>query len=255
MATESDIHPGDLVSAVAHWLELEQLFGRERLLNESSLKLPIHQFLASNAKLDLDLEVPYPGLPSGAGQAIDFCLKRWKAITATPAAAPAAAPAATPAATPATTPAAWVHVIESKFVTDKRSFQQEVFDDLVRLEWVEKSGQSEPLCRWLIVAGRKAHMKNRIFSVQTNPGSGSQRVNTFDHILGKTIGVKLNVRVADETRSGFRMKWSKSAKDLGLKKWPLSFDTKLCGKGETTNFECYLWRVLSVANRALKDIT
>ena len=81
-------------------------------------------------------------------------------------------------------------------------------------------------------------MKSRIFGAQTNPGSKSPRVKTFDGILGETTGKGFNVRVADETRLGFRKKWAKAAKDLGLNKWPLSFNTKLCGKGEMASFEC-----------------
>lgn len=225
------MNPGHLAKAIVHWLEFERLCERGKLITESSLKFPLHNYLSATTSTVVELEVPIQGLPANTGRkkSIDFVLTRPGGQHA------------------------WQHAIESKFVTDKRSFLQEVFDDIFRLDWISNAGQDEPFERWLLLAGTHNHLHSQVFDVEINPGGGAARIPAFGTILSRDLQQPNHVVQISTSQGRIRQLWRNAAHELGQNQFPTSMRVIL-GAAEPAgaagqNFVCYIWRVTHQQNR------
>ncbi len=225
------MNPVHLAKAIVHWLEFERLCERGKLITEASLKFPLHNYLSATTSTVVELEVPIEGLPPNAGRkkSIDFVLTRPGGQHA------------------------WQHAIESKFVTDKRRFLQEVFDDLFRLDWISNPGQVEPFDRWLLLAGTHNHLQSQVFTVDINPGNGGARVPAFETILSHDIQQPNLVVQVSASQGRLRQLWRGAAHELGQNQFPTSMRVILSAAepaGATAqDFVCYVWRVTHQQNR------
>jgi len=226
-----------LATAVRHWLEFERRCDRTHLMSEALLKVPIGQFLAGTTKHTLVPEEPYPQAmqPLGRGRrkSADFCVKRVGGTQV------------------------WRVLIESKWVNGKRSYIQELFDDLLRLEIVRRPSQAEPFTRFLLIAGAHQHLQAEVFAKTLK--DGGVPVTIFSTIFPQTIGTSRNVRVGDAgaPHDGY---WRKAANSCRSTSLPLSMTVKLAGKatrvdaGDAQESECWIWRVSSTSKRATRDL-
>ena len=223
----------DLAAAVVHWLEYEALCNRARLFSEASLRTPVGEYLLSTWGSDLITEAPYPTalVPRrGRPRSVDFCLKRSGGARV------------------------WTEILEAKWITARRDFTQEIFDDIVRLEVVQREGQNEPFDRYLLVAGEVKSMTDQVFSRAGNVGDGSQRTKLFESILPRVPGKKLLVPVSPVPPPVVEH-WREAARRCGLNKLPLSMGITLKGsyEPEPGKYGCWIWRITSSQNRRTKD--
>jgi hypothetical protein len=225
-----------LAKAVVHWLEFERLCGRERLLTEAALKMPVHQFLAASDPNGVFMEDPFPGLPTalakmpGRKKSFDFCLRR-----------PGGG-------------RAYQDVAESKFVNDRRSFAQEVLDDLYRLRWAKFRSQTQPCQRWLLIAGQWKDIHAQVL----NKGS-TKRKPVVDvalyGVLHRTLAKLHTVDVRNSSTTQ-RKRWARAAKQMLQNNLPSQFKTRLEAAfpaldpvPSDTVFVCLIWRVIKPMRR------
>jgi hypothetical protein len=228
------MNASDLVAAVVHWLEYETLCNRARLFSEASLRSPVGEYLLSRREADLVTEEPYPmtlPLARGRPRSVDFCRKRHGGAEV------------------------WTEILEAKWITEKRDSPQEIFDDLMRLEAVERTTQSESFDRYLLVAGRITWMETRVFSRGVNPGGGLPRIRLFESVLTRTHSKRLSVPVA-EAPAGVKEFWHEAARACGLNELPLSMSIALAGSCEPEGgrYGCWLWRITRSQNRKLRPV-
>lgn len=219
-----------LAKAVVFWAEYEDLCDRGRFLSEASLKHPISEFLIATQDKELSVEEPYPisGKPQkGRPKAADFCLKRvggkrpWRAI------------------------------LESKWLSDKRDFSQEIFDDLLRLELVRRPGKSEAFSRYLLVAGKGTDVTRSINEREVNVGGG--RTSLFDTVLPSVLGEAFKVSLLNAQKA-LREYWNDAAKNCNQTKLPLSLRVALVAREDGATYSCLIWRVMSVSKRSTRDV-
>lgn len=226
----------ELAEAVVHWLELERLFGRESLFNESSLKSPVHQYLTVKEPYDVELEQPFPGIPAdlakkqnvGRKKSIDFCLRRRKRHGGL-------------------LKGVLVDVVESKFVNLKRPFAQETLNDVFRLHWLKPDSQTEACKRWLLVAGLSADIEKTILEkgrTKKSPSPDKGLYGVLDLSLNKFWSVEVQ-----NASSAQKKRWKRAADKVFERNLPEKIKTKLegvyppkpTGKNE---FACFVWRVV-----------
>ena len=228
------MEPKKLAKAVVHWLEFERLCGRERLFTEAALKTPVHQHLTASEPFDVFLEEGFPGLPRGLlnvpgrKKSLDFCLRRHGGAQA------------------------YQHVLESKFVTNRRSFAQEVLDDLYRLRWLRLRGQTEPCQRWVLIAGLWQDLKSQIL----DKGSTRRRPATDTGLYGVLHRTPQTLHTVDVRNSPpkQRRRWAKAAEKLLQRNLPSKFKTRLEAifpeaDQSSTDFTCIIWRVIKPVRR------
>lgn len=217
-----------LAQAVVHWLEFEKLCGREKLFNEGALKVPIHQYFAAAESLDVFLEVKFPGLPQvinrmqGRKKSLDFCLRR-----------PGGA-------------RVFKDVIESKFVTANRAFAQEVLNDLFRLRWMRRYQQTEPIDRWLLLAGKWGDIYEQVLrkgSTKQHPVVDTGLYGTLHRNLGL-----LHTADVQGASQKHRNRWQKAAQQLAQQNIPTTFRSRLEAQfplqPETHSYACMIWYVV-----------
>lgn len=218
--------------AIINWLEYEFLCQRENLLSEASLKTPIAEFLNATQDQLLVTEQPYPPkMQSARGRrrSADFCLQR------------------------RTENQTWTTILESKWVNGRRDLNQEIFDDLLRLECVRKTDQSEAFDRYFLLAGYDRPIKE-LFISTANTGSGGARVSLYETVL--PLHGSLNVPVLGAP-VGVIEYWIAAAESIGLKELPLSMTIELAAAitFDDRPFQCWVWRVSSVPNRQVRPIS
>ncbi|XXT15354.1 hypothetical protein WME94_34400 [Sorangium sp. So ce429] len=228
----TDILPHLLASSIAHWLEYEDLCKRSIILSEASLKSPVADFLIANNGNDLLVEQSYPDeyqADRGRPRAADFCLTRPGGDQV------------------------WTAILESKFVTMRRDYTQEVFDDIFRLEAVRRTNQKENFNRYFVMAGEQTVIKDRIFDRQYNVGDGGGRKPVFADILPLIPNEDTNVPVA--TSSGPVLNyWSRAADEFNLTELPLTIRVTLVADAFTGGkYRCCIWRISSTQNRQTRS--
>lgn len=224
----------ELAKAIVCWAEYETLCDREALLSEASLKYPIGEFLIATQDHELKPEEPYPKAyqqPKGRPKAMDFCLRRRGGKRP------------------------WWAILESKWITNRRDFNLEIFGDLLRLELVRRQEQAETFDRLFLVAGGRKNVRRWVFDGEINPGGGGQRIRLFESILPAEVGKILNVSIleAHEKIHGY---WHSAAKSSGQKNLPTSLKVELvaaCDFPEMT-YGCWIWRVRSVGGRSTRPL-
>lgn len=225
------MNPGNLCWAIVNWLEYESLCQRENLLSEASLKTPVAEFLNATQGHALATEQPYP-LPMqparGRRRSIDFCLHRPSGNLA------------------------WTTILECKWANGKRDLSQEIFDDLLRLEIVRKSDQSEPFDRYFLLAGRIVHI-DAALQATMNTGTGGPRIPLFSTVLPKagTINVPVHNALA-----GIVEYWKAAAESINQTELPLTISIEQIASVSTPgrSFGCLLWRITSVPNRQSRSL-
>ncbi|MGH7991512.1 MAG: hypothetical protein ACREDS_15150 [Limisphaerales bacterium] len=223
-----------LAKAVSHWLEFERLCGRAKLFSESSLKLPVHEFLTAEEPYEVKLEEELPGIPrkvkaiTGRKKSVDFSLRRTGGRQALK------------------------NVIESKFINMRRAFAQEVLNDLFRLRWLRPQNQTEPCQRWLLIAGTWGDLKVQILSKGSTIRKPILDTGLYG-VLHRTIN-KLHtasVRGVSQTQTA---RWERAADQLLQTRLPSAFKTKLeaCSPiqpAQDTDMVCMIWRVIKPVRR------
>lgn len=221
----------DLAKAITHWLEYERLCGRSNLLSEAALKAPVGEFLVSTQGHSLEAEIPYPDDMQGARgrpRSVDFCLQRVGGANV------------------------WTKIVESKWVNGRRDLSQEIFDDLLRLEVVRRTQQTEMFERLFLLAGVADTVQMSIFARQANTGEG-QRIRLFEGILPQDVGASERVLVANAGigRIGF---WRSAAGAINQTTLPLSMRVECVAHESAGVFGCWIWRISSVQRRATRAI-
>jgi hypothetical protein len=219
-----------LARAVAHWVGYESACGRENLLSEGSMLLPVGQYLQSHTRTYVDPEHPYPALPR---RRIDIALldnKESKLVR---------------------------HAFEMKFIRESgRDYSQELFDDIVRLETLEDVSDSNLTGRWLLIAGVWDDLKVKLFDYAT-ARRGHPSVKPFDKVLPQVVfgGDVSNQYTVDLAASTGAVKayWKESQDDLKLPRIPKQLHIDLRTKAPKTHsnqsYVCLIWRIRRVSPR------
>lgn len=222
------IDPQSLARATASWLEFELRCDREELFSEAYLAHPIGQVLNATTTDGVSTEEPHP-LPAmntpgrrGAKKCLDFAVFRRGSTVLT-------------------------DVIETKFATAKGPSNQEIADDLCRLELVNQPGQQP--ARYFLVAGRYANVLDSVINAQVNIGGG--RAAVFGTVLPSAVGTELTVEVDGSTGS-LRELWKRFYNELGIA-WPARFKVSLAANWppapDRGDMCCYVWEVGRQQNR------
>ena len=228
----------ELGRAIVHWLEYERLCGRDNLFSEAALRNPIGQYLLANLNHQIEPEHNYPEAyqPAGAGRrrAMDFAVLRKGGQQVL------------------------LHGLESKFITSKREFKQEIFDDLLRLASFEPAGQVEPYEKWLVVAGRWTNLRTRIFEATTRLRDGGPMSKTFRGILPKELTAPESHPFIHESAPGIRRLWARAAEAFSQTQIPNAIDVRLVARNPArphpTSFCCLIWKVNRSPGFMLYDI-
>jgi hypothetical protein len=221
------LNPPCLARAVVHWTEFETSCRRGNLLSEAQLSQPIGQVLNANSVNPVVPEFPHPLLNNGGSgrpKAIDFVIQTRNESVIT-------------------------HAIETKWITDKRDFKQELFDDLARLELVHV--ENRPLARWLLIAGRYSHIRDAVFDAEGNSGPDSPRAKVFDGVLPSNLNTKVTVPIRDAILPAQRY-WKKTNKAFGID-IAISLTVRLEGvypeMPVDDSIACFVWQVGRVGRR------
>lgn len=223
----------DLAKAVAYWLEIESLCGRAHLLSEAALRQPIGHFLIATQNHALTVEERYPEtmqLGKGRPTSADFCLRRAGGAKA------------------------WTDLFETKWINDRRSFKQEIFDDILRLEAVRSDEKGQPFNRYLVLAGIRTHVRKRVFRLEAN--IGGERQNVFSGILPRPAecpGTSQSVTV-HEAAPEVRDLWVTAAEALKMDGVPNTLRIALVSRHRTKQFGCWIWKINSSSKRALRPL-
>jgi len=208
----------EISETVASWFHYKSLTGLNGLLKESSMAVPIAEYLASKHGREVESEKAHPLFNSG-GQGrpkqIDFVRVKHGDRT-------------------------WHSAYETKFKT--RNFDL-IIGDLCRLLCLAQAVDVGNPGRFLIYAV-KLEGDGAILDNKFNPG-GHNRISYFENILPRpnTVGknkdcvFKINELHAKQ-RSSFR-KFAKSHKV----ELPSSVRVKLSGSFESGGFSCAVWQI------------
>lgn len=206
----------ELCEAVASWLHYKSLTGLRRLMNESSIKVPIAEFLSTNSKQEVLAEVEHPKFANkdrGRPKQIDFVVKR--------------------------NGQSWVSIYECKFHRDTKV---RLIADLCRLLVFDQSLEKGNPDRFFLYCGRLSTGKN-FFENRTNSHANG-RIELFHQILKDSPDdldqpQQVNVNELDGAQSNFFSSFC-SENDVEL---PLMFDTKLVGRAQSGDFLCCVWKI------------
>ena len=137
----------DLARAISHWIGYQMLCGRENLLSEMYLGIPIGEFLISNSNWKVEAEWPHPNFRSpgrGRPKQIDFIVKSSEKQH------PIAA-------------------IEVKWIRNIVNIKQNIIDDILRLECL-RNEHKRGICRYLVLAGFRKDFDELLDSSFNNNG-------------------------------------------------------------------------------------
>jgi hypothetical protein len=222
------IDPALLSRAVVNWAEFETSCLRGNLLCEAHLAQPIGQVLNAHSPNPVTPEFPHPvfnNASAGRRKAIDFVIQTRNESVIT-------------------------HAIEAKWITQKRDFKQELFDDIARLELVHV--QNRQIYRWLLIAGRYLDLRTNVFEAISNVCTGRARANVFDRVLPSNTGVSLTTPIRDSTLPSRRF-WRKTNKDFGIN-IAISLTVRLVAVYPSNPRDdliaCYVWQIGRVGRRS-----
>jgi hypothetical protein len=227
------MNPIHLSQAIVHWLEYQSLCGRSELFCEAYLAQPIGEYCLSLRPEHFEPEVHYPKeyqVGTKKKRAMDFAIYGMNA---------------------AGTQKAIHHAVEAKFVSAKRDFSQEIYDDLYRLLWFQPSREPESCKRWLVVAG---FHKNIVgdwglgAKAQLGRGRGKKRVNVFTGLLSKDLYNARRTKPISGACPELRAMWVEAAKSFGCKFLPDEITVRLAGRSPVSphpaGAACYVWEVI-----------
>lgn len=208
--------PDELAHAVAAWVHFEALCKRANLFDEAYLAHAIGQYLIACDGDLVETEVPHTTL--GGGRRADFGIKNQNNTLR--------------------------DIIETKFVTAKRNFTQEIFDDLIRLEnasTVIVGGSA-----WLLMVGIGTELKAQILE---EPGPAGMLGPTFQEILGSPLGDPPRTVDIQGSVNPIRGQWEAACTKAGIADCPVNLLVELLGQapidpaiGED-KWTCLVWRI------------
>lgn len=213
-----------LARALSGWVQFQAECGRKKIFSERLLADPIGQFLLAHHPRRLEVELPHPILKQ---RRVDFALRSADAEASPPS-----------------------EIIETKFITPKRCFSQEICDDLVRLE---SASHEVPGCRGLfLVVGLGEHLKNQVV---TEFGD-TEELPPLQHILAGYQEDPHDVDI-ENAEIPLRKFWKASFDDLCGGEGPSKIRVSLLSQWPHEDvihdeaWTCLIWEVNSVAPRQL----
>jgi len=228
----TEFNPIHLAQVIVHWLEYQALCGRAELFSEAYLSQPIGEYCLSLNPNHFEPESLYPNdYQKGAGrkQAIDFAVFGRNA---------------------ANTQNVIKHAIETKFATAKRTFYQEVYDDLYRLLWFQPTREPAGCHRWLVIAGYHKNLTGRKLlgaKVQLRPGKGQPQVHAFRGLLSDDLNNATRTKPVHLASAQLRKLWVEAAASFGQDELPDSITVRLAGrypkKPRPADLCCNVWEV------------
>lgn len=225
------INPSELARAVACWLEFEALCGRYRMFSEYYLAGPVSQFL-NNLGCSVRSEEPHPVFTNvgkrGRKPAIDFAIVSRGT---------------------GGVPGVITDAVEVKWATGKRPTNQELVDDLIRLEALHIPGRQ--MVRALLVAGRFVDIQEAAFQATMNK-PGAPRPLIFSSVFPAAVGQCFTVAVR-ASQPPARKLWKKAQTDFA-RQLPTSLKVALAAQyppnPQAQDFACLIWKVNRIRRRA-----
>lgn len=227
-----NLDPIHLAQVVVHWLRYQNLCGRSELFCEAYLSQPIGEYCLSLNPSHFEPESLYPkDCQAGATRkrGMDFAVF---------------------GRNQADTQNALKHAIETKFVTAKRSFFQEVYDDLFRLLWFQPTREPAGCQRWLVVAGYHKNVigENLLEArVQLKRGKNQPQIHAFRGLLSIDLNNATRTKQIHAADPRLRKLWAKSAKAFGQKELPDAITVRLAGRYPSrprpADLCCQVWEV------------
>jgi hypothetical protein len=227
-----DFSPIHLAQAIVHWLEYQEICGRAELFSEAYMAQPIGEYCLSLSPTHFEPEFVYPAAyqeGTRRKRALDFAVLGRNA---------------------ANTQNVVKHAIETKFVTAKRQFHQEVYDDLYRLAWFQPTREPEGCCRWLVIAGYRKNLDGAKFlgaKVQLRAGKNQPQIHAFRRLLSTDINNATCTKPVHSADARIRKLWVESATAFGQNELPDSITVRLAGRypatPRPTALCCQVWEV------------
>lgn len=144
-----------------------------------------------------------------------------------------------------------IHAVETKFVTAKRSYAQEIYDDLFRLLWFQPTREPDRCRRWLVVAGYKKNVIGKKFlaaKFQLGKGAAKTRRLAFKGLLSIDLHNHTREKPLHAAQPELRKRWVSAAKAFGQKQLPDIIKIRLAGRAPAnsrpTDLCCYVWEII-----------
>jgi hypothetical protein len=227
------VDPIHLAQATYHWLKYQKLCGRSELFCEAYLSQPIGEYCLSLGPEHFEAECNFPHVyqkGTKRRRALDFAVFG-----------------------PSTTGHQKVmkDAIETKFINARRTFTQEIYDDLFRLLWFQPTREPDGCRRWLVVAGYKKNIDGDKFlddKVQLGRGRGKPQRAAFTGLLSIDLNNHTREKPMHTATPELRALWVSAAKSFGQKEIPNSIAVRLAGRAPSNPRPaepcCYVWEVL-----------
>ena len=227
------MNPIHLAQAIVHWLEYQSICGRSELFCEAYLSQPIGEYCLSLNPEHFEPEYPYPNAYQNNARrkrSVDFALFQKTRGG----------------------PQKFVSdAIETKFVTAKRDFTQEIFDDLFRLVWFQPNREPARCRRWLVVAGFHGNLHSKHFltaKVQLGPGANQPKAFAFRGLLSTDLNNHTRRKPVHAAAPQLRARWVEAATNFGKNQMPDLITVRLAGRApktaRPTDACCYVWEIL-----------
>ncbi len=226
------MEPVHLARAVVHWLEYQSLCGRSELFCEAYLAQPIGEYCLSITPEHFEPEFAYPPIYQRGTthpRLMDFAVFN------------------------RTQGAAQMHLshaIETKFITAKRDYKQEIFDDLYRLLWFQPTREPALCRRWLLVAGYRRNVHSRKFleaTVQEGRGRNRPTLVAFRGLLSSDLNNHSRTKPVHTIDNRIRSCWVKAAQAFGESQLPAEVSVRLIGRAPAIAHQggacCYIWEI------------
>lgn len=222
-----------LAQTVYHWLKYQSLCGRSELFCEAYLSQPIGEYCLSLNPEHFEAELPFPAkyqVGVRRKRSLDFAVFGKSAAGAQK---------------------FLTDAIETKFVTARRDFTQEVYDDLYRLLWFQPTREPDKCRRWLLTAGFKKNIDGDNFLaslVQLGKGKGKLKRAAFRGLLSIDLNNHTRTKQIHAAAPELRVRWVDAAESFGESELPDSITVRLSGRAPNaprpTDPCCYVWEII-----------
>ncbi len=227
------MNPIHLAQAIVHWLEYQSLCGRSELFCEAYLAQPVGEYCLSLKPEHFEPEHPYPReYQQGVRRkrSVDFAVFK---------------------KTPGGAQKFLSDAIETKFVTARRDFTQEMFDDLFRLLYFQPTREPARCRRWLVIAGFKKNIESDKFlkaHVQIGRGAHQPKRPAFKGLLSADLNNHTRTKLIHDAEPQLRACWVEAAQNFGQTTIPDSITVRLAGRAprtaKPTDACCYVWEIM-----------
>ena len=219
----------DLALTINRWVSFQQMVGRGGLLSEHYLGQPVAEYLLHRHAGLLTPEDDHPILQTGTAgrpRQLDYTLRHRQSKKLNIA-------------------------FECKWISGKAYDNQRILNDLLRLEILAGSGNSEPTC-FFIVAGLVENFNLRFRDLQLNHG-GSRvpftRTLFTSPTKPKNMRHTVKVQHAHHAMRPFFRQFALDYKST----LPTKFDTKIIARTVEDGIAVSIWQIYSQKRRATFD--